>query len=138
MDTNLFEQSSPWSYSEKSREFQDIFELLGIDKNVLYLIKVEKDFYLFPEKEFAARLCKSKRLMSRFLCLTAVARPIYNLYWKRQFEDRIVMYPFKTQEPYSRNSKRCSSKIMPTIAYKVNWPRHIEFLAGNIFQAIDC
>ena len=88
-----------------SFKFKPHTNIVHIDEKHFYLTRESQTYYLAPGEIEPHRECQSKRFISKIMFMCAVAKPIYSSDGECEFDGKIGIWPFITQEPAKRSSK---------------------------------
>ena len=102
------------SFVDKSNtsKFENMEDLIHIDKKWFYLTKDGQRFIIAADEEEPYRHVQHKSFLTKVMFLCAVARPRYNMRRNAWFDGKIGIWPIGKWEPAKRSLKK-RAKGMP-------------------------
>ena len=98
----------------RTQKFDNMYDYVHIDKKWLYMTKINTNYYLFPGKTPPHRTCKSKKYITKFTFMCAVARLRWDSHAKSEFDGKIGIWPLIFQEAEKRSIKNRLAGTMET------------------------
>ena len=86
-----------------------MMDVLHIDEKWFYLTEVKKNYYLGNDDHDPYRSVRNKRFISKVMFLIAVAWPIWETRYNRQFDGKIGTWPFIVMGNAQKNSRNIPS-----------------------------
>ncbi|KAF0715607.1 Aste57867_3297 [Aphanomyces stellatus] len=121
--------------SDGIHSFANMYDYVHIDKMWFNLTKAKKKIYVYDEEEVALRSCKSKRLITKVMFLSAVARPRYDANAKRVFDGKIGIWPFVEESPAARTTKNRQKGAMVTKYVSVDLEIYSDMIINQVILA---
>ncbi|XP_050212958.1 uncharacterized protein LOC126664553 [Mercurialis annua] len=95
--------------------FKGMYNIIHIDEKWFYMTRKTEKYYLLPDEEDPIRSCKNKKFIGKVMFLAAIARPRFDAQGNENFNGKIGVFPFVTQDPAIRNS---ANRIAGTLETK--------------------
>ena len=87
-------------------KFENMEDLIHIDKKWFYLTKDGQRFIIAADKEEPYRYVQHKSFLTKIMFLCVVARPTYDMSKNAWFDRKIGIRPIRKWEPVKRSSKK--------------------------------
>ena len=89
-------------------KFENMEDLIHIDKKWFYLMKDGQCFIIAADEEEPYRHVQHKSFLMKIMFLCVVARPRYDTRRNAWFDGKIGIWPIGKWEPAKRSSKKCA------------------------------
>ncbi|CAO2841385.1 unnamed protein product [Amaranthus hypochondriacus] len=123
--------------SSDSFTFKPHTNIVHIDEKHFYLTRETQTYYLAPGEIEPHRECQSKRFIPKIMFMCAVAKPIFSSDGQCEFDGKIDIWPFITQEPAKRSSKNRKRGELETKPIQSITKEHIRhMLITNVLPSI--
>ena len=117
-------------------KFENMEDLIHIDKKWFYLTKDGQCFIIVADKEEPYRHVQHKSFLMKIMFLCAVARPRYNMRKNAWFDGKIGIWPIGRWEPAKRSSKK-RAKGMPVWKNQcITWDVYHEYLIQKFLPVV--
>ena len=137
VDRLIYSPSCTLNSMTNTFKFTDMSNIVQIDEKFFYITKEQQTYYLSPGEIEPHREIQSKRFIPNIIFMCAIAQHIFGTNGEVIFDEKIRIFPFTSQVPAQRKSKKKENGVLETKPIQSITKQHIRaMLIDNILPTI--